>query len=253
MNKLLTYKGGQPVYLEDLDFIQQSIGGAFEEFVRALTDQEDMSEPIVLSGLGRFGTYGFNSGVVAFGGRIFHVDAHANIDDGKHFINFITKEGEPRRLRNGSTVNVYKYEEAVWDSTGWDYEDMTFINDELVRRLWKSIWQNIERVSNIQVPPVDASGDRQSIGGKLTRTAGGYYVFQGELFTGDQYAGEQPYWASVTVTISERLPSVTVYVPMCYNNSIIPGKVTTDGDEITVAFWTENAATQRIYNFTVMI
>lgn len=252
MNKLLTYKGGQPVYLEDLDFIQQSIGGAFEEFVRALTDQEDMSEPIVLSGLGRFGTYGFNSGVVAFGGRIFHVDAHANIDDGKHFINFITKEGEPRRLRNGSTVNVYKYEEAVWDSTGWGYEGLCWINEELARRLWQSIWERVERAANIQVPPVDTS-TYQSIGGKLTLTPAGYYLFQGELFTSDQYVGEQPYWASAKVTVDADLPSVTVYVPMCFNNSIIPGKVSTNHNTITVAFWTENAVTGEIYNFTVML
>lgn len=253
MNKLLTYKGGQPVYLEDLDFIQKSIGDAFEVFVSALTDQRGTDAPIIISGLDRFGTYGFRSGIVASEGRIFYVDEHADIDDGKHLIKFITKKGEPRRLKNGSTVDVYEYEEAVWDSTGWNYANMYHIDYELVRRLWRSIWQNIEQASDIQVPPVDDSGDYQSVGGKLTRTAGGYYVFQGELFTGDQFAGQEPYWASAEVTVAEDLPAVTVYVPMCYNQSIIPGKVSTHHNTITVSFWTEKAATIKIYNFTVMI
>lgn len=253
MNKLLTHKGGQPVYLEDLDFIQESFAESFKNFVRAITDQEDIDEPIVLAGIKRFGSNGITGGIVAFGGRIFVVDQHDDIDDGCNYLNFIKTTGEPRRLKNGSTVDVYEYEDAEWDYTGWGYEDLYLINDELTKRLWQPIRRAIEQAADIQVPPVNDSSDYQSVGGKLTRTAGGYYVFQGELFTGDQFAGEQPYWASAQVTVYADLPSVTVYVPMCFNKSIIPGKVSTNHNTITVSFWTENAATTEIYNFTVMI
>lgn len=254
MNKLLIHKGGQPVYLEDLDFIQESFAESFKNFVRAITDQEDIDEPIVLAGMKRFGSNGITGGIVAFGGRIFVVDQHDDIDDGCNLLNFKKTTGEPRRLKNGSTVDVYEYEEAVWDSTGWSYEDdLYWINDELAKRLWKPISRYIEQAAEIQVPPVNASGDYQSVGGKLTRTAGGYHVFQGELFTGDQFAEEQPHWASAKVTVYEDLPSVIVYVPMCYKDSIIPGRVSTNNNTITVSFWTEIAVRLSIYNFTVMI
>ncbi len=258
MNKLLTYKGGQPVYLEDLDFIQKSIGGAFEKFVKALTDSGDTGDPIVLSGLDRFGTYGFNSGVIAFGGRIFYVDGHEDIDDGKHFINFITKEGEPRRLKNGSTVNVYKYEEAVWDSTGWNYDDLYWINDELASRLKDSlvpkIYQAIKsRIDDdaivFNITP-DTTG-KSYAGGILTRIRGGRYLYQGKIYVGEGGTAE---WYSDNIIVSgPSLPPVAVSVPMCCRESIIPGSVSVTGKVLKVEFWGENAIVGGVYNFTVMI
>ena len=121
MNKLLTHKGGQPVYLEDLDFIQESFAESFKNFVRAITDQEDIDEPIVLAGMKRFGSHGIESGIIAFGGRIFVVKQHDDIDDGYNRLNFIKTTGEPRRLKNGSTVDVYEYEDKIQAAQNGSY------------------------------------------------------------------------------------------------------------------------------------
>ena len=78
MNKLLTYAGQQPIYLGDIDFLQDSAGSMLTCLARALVNQESDSLNAILQGvvISRITThYHWTSGVVVINGEILPIPA----------------------------------------------------------------------------------------------------------------------------------------------------------------------------------
>lgn len=78
MNKFLTFAGTQPVYLGDIDFMQNSVLAAFSQLAKALMDSDDDSLNAILQGVEithlSESQVSYSNGVVVLNGEILPVE-----------------------------------------------------------------------------------------------------------------------------------------------------------------------------------
>lgn len=112
MNKLLFHEGGQPLYLDDLDFIQS----AFAETIKALISTYG---DVILSGCeivppvttGHLTKYSWGKGYIALGGEIYRVDngSFEGKSDATLYWKVISKQDQKENFENTTEHNVYEY------------------------------------------------------------------------------------------------------------------------------------------------
>lgn len=281
MNKLLVHSGGQPLYLDDLDFMQEAWISYIRDFLAGLVNNET-EVGFVLIGVKKFGNHGYTNGLIVFDGELYKVPQHADQNDHKTYLRIVQKTSNPRKLKDGTTQDVYETVSMEWctreDEWTLDPELLEPIEDILSLRLDSAIANRllvntnylealpnriaariaklIDISSLIYDLPAAPNEGLPTAGGTITKLRGGGYFFQGQVYTSDQYVGETAHWESTYFDCElDGLTSKTVYVPMCCDNSIIPGKVSynSSSGRITVEFWSENAKPDKIYNFSVAL
>lgn len=81
MNKFLTYAGTQPVYLGDIDFMQNAVRDGFRDIARALMDLTSDTPNAILQGLEKSTRVGageyYSSGIVVINGELYEVPSHS--------------------------------------------------------------------------------------------------------------------------------------------------------------------------------
>lgn len=94
MNKLLTFPGLQPIYLGDIDFLQESVRDSFVQLLRGLTGDEKPNCILQKATVGK-------DGVACVDGEILPYKAYSGTDIGTPSIKVVTVlEGE-RTFKNG--------------------------------------------------------------------------------------------------------------------------------------------------------
>lgn len=123
MNKLLTYAGTMPVYLGDIDFMQDAAGSAINQLVRALMDSGDGSLNAILQGveISRPDTHVFawTAGVVVINGEILPIEAGSvsTLSLGNLYFHVNSTLSGDRTFKDGQTHQCHDTRSAVINTT----------------------------------------------------------------------------------------------------------------------------------------
>ena len=110
MNKLLTFEGGQPFTIEDLDFLQESLIGAIEAMAKSLAGDIDC----ILYGVRDTSGY---TGAVYIGGNIYVLTKTITGGTGKRYLCIRQTETEQRTFRDSVSRNIYLVDDAYMSET----------------------------------------------------------------------------------------------------------------------------------------
>ena len=111
MNKYLTFPGLQPVYLGDIDFLQESVRSAFLMLLRGLTGQ-DNPRCIIAEATPE------KDGVICFDGEIMPLKYFAGAVSGSLVYKIETTYSGERTFMNGETQKCYETRYAVGAAGG---------------------------------------------------------------------------------------------------------------------------------------
>lgn len=126
MNKFLTFQGTQPVYLGDIDFMQNAASAALKQLAQALMDSADeplnaILQGVIITQLDE-NTVQYSSGVVIINGEVLPVAGgtiSAVVGNALYFHVVSTLSGE-RTFKDGQSHQCYDTRSAILDtnSTG---------------------------------------------------------------------------------------------------------------------------------------
>lgn len=122
MNKLLINEGGQPLYLDDLDFMQS----AFAETVKGAISTINTYGNAILSGCevsisvsGVSTIYSWDKGYVAIDGEVFQVEkgSFSGENGATLYWKVIITDAQKEIFENSSEHNVYRYRKVILTDT----------------------------------------------------------------------------------------------------------------------------------------
>ena len=250
MNRLLTYEGGQPIFLDDVDFLQDSCSGALATLITGLLKGSPL--PCILSGVESFGinNYGVTAGVIAYRGEIFEVPEHADVNDNAMgTLRIATYRDTPRKLKNGNVVDSREYRKLEWCQP--EEADIYITNaTSLANLLAVNIRDALDGYVNLYNSKVNTNAGAPSLGGIISRQLGKRFFIKGKFFT-HSASGELK--ASIFRPLV--IPSgETRYVTMVCESSIVAAKLEVLENSITVTVPSSaNALQYKVYDFTVML
>lgn len=113
MNKLLFKEGGQPFYLDDLDFMQSAFADTIKAIVstygNVILSGCNIPPPIAIAGHPT--TYSWEDGYIAINGEVYRVD-NGSFQGGLNtnlYWKVVSTEGQKEIYENTSEHNVYQY------------------------------------------------------------------------------------------------------------------------------------------------
>lgn len=106
MNRFVTKEGGQPIFLEDLDFMQDSVVANISELITSLAGTDNC----ILSGCEIIDDYKITGGTILFNGEILPFPGKTLYDSTDYYLRRETNylNGGERTLKNGSVVQCYE-------------------------------------------------------------------------------------------------------------------------------------------------
>lgn len=116
MNRFITHTGRQPIWLDDINFMQDSVSGELAKLVNALTDNNNT---VILSGIDKVVTdeyVSYSSGIIAINGELLSVERAIFERDGDYrfAIKDIADNAGDRTLADtGNDVQCYMIRSAV--------------------------------------------------------------------------------------------------------------------------------------------
>ena len=139
MNKFLTYAGKQPVYLGDINFMQDAVGATFAQLLRGVLNSSDNSMNAILQGCvltHSGGTTSWTAGVVVLGGEVLPIQAGSvsgNINS--LYFHVSSSLSGQRTFGDGSSHECFETRSAIINATsagGVAVAGINRLNDEVV-------------------------------------------------------------------------------------------------------------------------
>lgn len=141
MNKFLTYAGTQPVYLGDIDFMQNAARAAFTQLARALMDSGSDTVNAILQGVNITHPSGtqirWSAGVVVINGEILPIASGTAVAEETSELYFHVSSvlsGE-RTFKDGNSHNCYDTRSAYIDTVSTDgiaFNSVPRLHEEVV-------------------------------------------------------------------------------------------------------------------------
>lgn len=136
MNNFLTKEGGQPIWLGDIDFMQQSWQESVRQIVASLTGSS--TSTCVLYGCKPDSNGGTTAGVISLNGEIMPVKESRLPWQGSSIM-VVTEKSSERTFKNGSKVLCHETRYAILADEGlstadiphYDYQNVEFGSDAL--------------------------------------------------------------------------------------------------------------------------
>lgn len=155
MNKLLFKEGGQPFYLDDLDFMQSAfadtIKGIVSTYGNVILSGCNIPPPVTIAG--RPTSYSWEEGYIAINGEVYRVE-NGSFDGGSNtnlYWKVVSTEGQKEIYENTSENNVYQYRKVILtDTVG---ADDVYIEKGSIRNVVDVL---IEKISNIFEIPMSS-------------------------------------------------------------------------------------------------
>ena len=167
MNKFLTFAGTQPVYLGDIDFVQNAAGAAFTQLARALMNSVSDSMNAILQGVDitriSNSEVSYSAGVVVINGEILPVAGEtisAGVSDELYFHVVSVLSGD-RTFKDGNTHECYDTRSAVLNTVSSGGVALS----------------SVERFQvNDDAVYTDGNGEGIAVSGKLIRKNGFWFI-----------------------------------------------------------------------------
>lgn len=234
MNKLLTFPGQMPVYLGDLDYMNQTVRDTFLQLLKGLTGQERPT--CILSGAISTG-YEVTEGVVVLDGEILPSRAVSSSDYIKDYyyygFNVETIYSGGRTFKDGSYHDCYESRIAVPvvdPNAAVKYP----LRDDAANLLIPEFSQLLTRVMKSDV----LAGDSVKTTGNITRSVqiirqGNLFICRGTLKINATVSDVSELWkdsgmyaAGLSGFINEGVTLIPIVVDTGGYMEIIPGKLT---------------------------
>ena len=110
MDKFLTKSGGLPVWLNDIDFMQESVRKSMSDLLKGLSGMD--TPTCIVSGCHTIDT-GISAGIVCVDGEILPV-SESSVNPNSAMLVVSSTVSGPRKLKNGETVECYEHRYARW-------------------------------------------------------------------------------------------------------------------------------------------
>lgn len=112
MNKFLTHEGGQPIWLEDIDFMQESVRDTFKVLLSSIVGEYENTEhpdhACILQGC-ETTDEGVSPGYIYYRGEILPFDGHPEpLSPGNNWLETYTVDRGDRILKNGVKVQCWQ-------------------------------------------------------------------------------------------------------------------------------------------------
>ena len=127
MNRLLTKPGGQPFWLEDIDFIQAAQRESLEQLLLSLSGGRDC----ILSGCNVLSDDQISGGYILLNGEILELQQQA-LTKRPTFVSKYNSYGGERKMKNGSTFQCYEYAYARCTNDFHDAPIINYVDGEFV-------------------------------------------------------------------------------------------------------------------------
>ena len=127
MDKFLTYPGKQPVYLGDINFMQNAVREAFENLMKAYTGRADANA--ILYGVEisySLNTISWTAGVVCIAGEILPIEAGSSSAGSPYYFDIRSTAGGQRTMGDGTVKSCTEIREAIITSSETDYPISSF-------------------------------------------------------------------------------------------------------------------------------
>lgn len=137
MNRYLTYAGQQPVYLGDINFMQDAVRGGFTQLARAIMNSASDTMNAILQGIefsrGSSSSVSWTAGIVMLNGELFAVAAGtASVEESDPlYFNINVSLNGARTFKDGQTHGCFQIRTATID----DYQDDGGVDVSTVDRL----------------------------------------------------------------------------------------------------------------------
>ncbi len=228
MNKLLTYNGGQPIFLDDFNFMQAATSEAQKLIVKGILGvSADYSPGVILSGFEKSsdGTT-YYGGEIYIKGEIYHVDDYSigSSEDVPQYCNIVRESQAPRKLKNGQTVFVHQVNKAELGVTYSGEGVMLLACDRLEAILSKRL---AEKLATVDLPKEDMTGLSNKLTSNNTFKSSVNTFVENNLKTVGKIS-QSPSSESLQVSIA-KLPA---------GNLIIRGTVTKKGSDVSGTTYT---------------
>lgn len=110
MDKFLTKSGGLPVWLNDIDFMQESVRKSMSDLLKGLSGMD--TPTCIVSGCHTIDT-GISAGIVCVDGEILPV-SESSVNPNSAMLVVSSTVSGTRKLKNGETVECYEHRYAQW-------------------------------------------------------------------------------------------------------------------------------------------
>lgn len=137
MNRYLTYAGQQPVYLGDINFMQDAVRGGFTQLARAIMNSGSDTMNAILQGIEfsreSSSSVSWTAGIVMLNGELFAVAAGtASVEESDPlYFNVNVSLSGARTFKDGQTHGCFQIRTATID----DYQDDGGVDVSTVDRL----------------------------------------------------------------------------------------------------------------------
>lgn len=136
MDRLLTFEGRQPIWLDDIDFLQDSFAGEIARLVEGLVPMSRIPDVVILKGCEKAqvstGVQKFNAGIIYCKGEILRVDA-SSVQLAQLYSFKIYQETDPAGDRilqdTEETVSCYQKRSAAIVASNTDSTNMYLYNN----------------------------------------------------------------------------------------------------------------------------
>lgn len=150
MNNFKTFEGQLPIWLGDIDFMNESVKLAMQDLMKGLFDSDNPN--IILSGVElKDGTY--TDGIVCLGGEILPFEATTwdKTTQGIPYMTVKTAVGGSRRTKSGVAVDCYEYRTAVLAAEGIvRVDDMSIYNRVVIIEKENVVHASIVKRGNLR-------------------------------------------------------------------------------------------------------
>ena len=124
MNKFLTFAGQQPLYLGDIDFMQDAVAGALKNLVVALTGSSEGNA--ILSGVEvsySAGTLSWTAGIVSVAGEILPIAAGdmAGSESSDLYVKIVSELSGERTFKDGQSHECWEKRSATLTTSSTAY------------------------------------------------------------------------------------------------------------------------------------
>lgn len=146
MNRFVTKEGGQPIFLEDLDFMQKAVGADISNLITSLAGTKNC----ILSGCEILYNDRITDGFILFNGEILPFPGKLLWDKTGHYLRRVINypyEGE-RTLKNGSVVKCYESVSLNLDPSDSATSSIKLLEYDMIEQKYRVVLPRIQDVLN---------------------------------------------------------------------------------------------------------
>lgn len=211
MNKLLFREGGQPFYLDDLNFMQSAFADTVKGIVSTYGNVilSGCNVPLPISIAGRPTTYNWEEGYIAINGEVYRVE-EGSFEGGMNaslYWKVVSTEGQKEIYENTSENNVYQYRKVELTDTVTSSDIYVFASSVKNMNDYLMIYEEKEIRTKVSG---GISEDSLSVSFKVFKSNQGFDIVKINFRALKAFSGAASPWVYYDYYEADRKPQIVV-------------------------------------------